>query len=159
MKASLFASALAVAIPSAVAATGQSTQSHTPAPACPPRAASPQEQGKIFEAFTKGFYVDYKITDAFTNYVWVDYIQHNPTVGQGRDAAIAKLAPSASSRNTTVVHSGLVGDIGFVHHYEFGSSPLIKIIDIYRLNGSCIVEHWDAIATLTTEEINPKPLA
>lgn len=154
MKSLLYFSTLAASLSSAL---GTGTESQRAIPACPPRPASPQEQEKIFYAFANEFYVQKNISEAFDNYVWVDYIQHNPSIGQGRDAAIAALSKNPRV-NTTIVHQAFVHNIGFVHHYEFASPP-IKIVDVYRMNGSCIVEHWDVIASLTLGEIDPTPLS
>ncbi|KAM0257692.1 hypothetical protein ACHAQJ_004257 [Trichoderma viride] len=135
---------------------GLDDTTRTAAPACPPRPATPQEQEKIFYTFVNEFNVQNNVSEAFNNYVWIDYIQHNPTIGQGRDAAIAALSKNPGA-NTTIVHQAFINNTGFVHHYAFSNSP-IKIMDAYRMNGSCIVEHWDVIANLTLGEINPTPL-
>lgn len=152
-----------LATPIAGAATNASgvKSSGTPPPACPPRPASPAEQQKIFNDFNHKFLVEYKIPEAFNAYVWEKYIQHNPRVPQGRDAAIAFLAPSANTRNSSIVHSTFANNIGFVHHYEYGTNGAqwLKFIDVYRMNGSCIVEHWDVMANLTAGEINPQTLS
>lgn len=148
----LYIGALTATLP-LVSGSG-STQ--TAVPACPPRPATPLEQEKIFNAFVNEFNVQKNIPEAFNNYVWVDYIQHNPSVGQGRDAAITALS-GRPHVNTTIVHQTFIDNTGFVHHYEF-STPPIKIMDAYRMNGSCIVEHWDVIANLTLGEIDPTPL-
>jgi predicted SnoaL-like aldol condensation-catalyzing enzyme len=153
MKFLLYLGALTATLPSAL---GSDDTIRTALPACPPRPATPEEQEKIFYTFVNEFNVVKNIPEAFNNYVWVDYIQHNPTIGQGRDAAIAALS-GRPQVNTTIVHQAFINNTGFVHHYEFASQP-IKIIDAYRMNGSCIVEHWDVIANLTLGEIDPTPL-
>lgn len=131
------------------------------ASACPPRPASDAEQRYIFDEFVQAFYIDSNVTAAYENYVWEYYIQHDPAVGQGRDAAIAALIPAvAATKLLEVVHQGFDNGTGYVHHYNFGTSgSQTKFIDVYRMNGSCIVEHWDVIANLTTAEINPTPLS
>lgn len=152
MKFLLYIGTLTATLPSALGSSAIQTM----APACPPRPASPQEQERIFYAFVNEFNVQKNIPEAFNNYVWVDYIQHNPSIGQGRDAAIAALSKNPRV-NTTIVHQTFINNTGFVHHYEL-STPPIKIMDAYRMNGSCIVEHWDVVANLTLSEINPVSL-
>lgn len=85
----------------------------------------------------------------------VDYIQYSPSVGQGRDAVITALS-GRPRVNTTIVHQAFINNTGFVRHYGF-STPPIQIMDAYRMNGSCIVEHWDVIADVILGEIDPTP--
>ncbi|KAL7934328.1 hypothetical protein V8C35DRAFT_302305 [Trichoderma chlorosporum] len=154
MKYLLYLGALTATLPSVL---GSGDASPKAIPACPPRPASPEEQQRIFYAFVNEFYSQNNISEAFDNYVWIDYIQHNPTIGQGRDAAVAALSKNPKV-NSTIVHQTFTNNTGFVHHYAF-STPPIKIMDAYRMNGSCIVEHWDVIANLTLAEIDPTPLS
>lgn len=154
MKFLLYLGALTATLPSVL---GSEDTSREVIPACPPRPATPEEQEKIFYAFANEFYVQRNIPEAFDNYVWIDYIQHNPSIGQGRDAAVTALSKNPKVNNT-IVHQTFTNNTGFVHHYEFATPP-IKIMDAYRMNGSCIVEHWDVLANLTLAEIDPTPLS
>ncbi|KAK4069612.1 uncharacterized protein Triagg1_7036 [Trichoderma aggressivum f. europaeum] len=140
MKFLLHLGTLTATLPSVL---GSEPTSQSAVPACPPRPATPEEQENIFYDFANEFYVD--------------YIQHNPFIGQGRDAAVAALSKNPKT-NSTIVHQTFTNNTGFVHHYEF-TTPPIKIMDAYRMNGSCIVEHWDVIASLTLAEIDPTPLS
>lgn len=82
------------AVPHGIAPHSTSTISSaasTSSPACPPHSASEHEQRENFNAFVKDFYFNQQVAEAFDDYVWVDFIQHNPTVGQGRDAAVTAL--------------------------------------------------------------------
>lgn len=128
-------------------------------PPCPPRAASPGEQLRFWNYYVDVFFRQANYTKALTDYVWLDYIKYNPRAGQGRDAAIAALGSGDPNHNTTIVYRILVDSIGYVHHYEFAGSKPFKVVDIFQMNGSCIVEHWDIIANLTLGEINPTPLS
>ncbi|KAH8808804.1 hypothetical protein F5884DRAFT_882622 [Xylogone sp. PMI_703] len=127
---------------------------------CPPRPASQAEQHKNLKDFANIMYVDLNVTAAFEKYVWVDYIQHNPSVPQGRDAAITYLTAVSIGTTFEVAHLGFDNSTGYIHHYNFGSSgSQIKIVDVYHFNGSCIVEHWDVIANLTDAELDLPPLS
>ncbi|KIM92980.1 hypothetical protein OIDMADRAFT_62656, partial [Oidiodendron maius Zn] len=125
---------------------------------CPPRSATEKEQRQNFDAFVQEFYIDGLVAEPFDKYIWVDYIQHNPLVPQGRDAAISFLEPFAGNKSVQIVHQSLVNNTGYVHLYTTRATSLTKSVDIYRFDGACIVEHWDVIANLTTSEINPTPL-
>jgi predicted SnoaL-like aldol condensation-catalyzing enzyme len=37
---------------------------------------------------------------------------------------------------------------------EAGGSSL-AIVDLFRFEGTCIVEHWDALQQITGDEVNP----
>jgi predicted SnoaL-like aldol condensation-catalyzing enzyme len=129
----------------------------TASSACPPHYASEIEQRQNWEAFVQQYYVEQEITEPFDNYVWVDLIQHHPGIGQGRDAAITYLESVRTAGSTIqIVHTGFGNNTGWIHHYNNGAT---KFVDVFRFDGSCIVEHWDVIANLTTGEIDPVPLA
>lgn len=78
------------------------------------------------------------------------YIQHNPRVPDGRAAfvnafrAIFAANPQASSR---IIRSAADGDLVYLHvhsrstHEDRGRA----IVDIFRVEGGRIVEHWDVI--------------
>lgn len=78
------------------------------------------------------------------------YIQHNPRVPNGRAAFIAVFSrilaanPAARSR---VVRSAAEGDLVWLHVHS-QSNPNDRgraIVDIFRVAGGLIVEHWDVI--------------
>ncbi|KIM92517.1 hypothetical protein OIDMADRAFT_36534 [Oidiodendron maius Zn] len=119
------------------AASGTSSIASATSVACPPCSATEKEQRQNFDTFVQEFYLDGLVAEPFDKYIWADYIQHNPLIPQGRDAAISFLEPFARNKATS----------------------LTKSVDIYRFDGACIVEYWDIIANLTTSEINPTPLS
>ena len=106
-------------------------------------------QDDVFYDFVQGFYTDKNVSEALHMYAVADYIQHNPFVGQGAQATIDYLGPLLPMVNLTLLHVGKDGDSGFVHYKldRFGPEPT-ALVDVDRLNGSCIVEHWDVIDPL-----------
>jgi predicted SnoaL-like aldol condensation-catalyzing enzyme len=126
---------------------------------CPPRPASLFEQRVIFDAFVEAFYVEGNVTGAFTQYVALDYIQHNPFILSGRAAAIAALSVPGPATTLTIVHQLYDGNIGSVHHKDVAAgSPLVAVADYYRFDGSCIMEHWDVTQSLPANATNPLAL-
>ncbi|KAH6694256.1 hypothetical protein BKA61DRAFT_662927 [Leptodontidium sp. MPI-SDFR-AT-0119] len=126
---------------------------------CPPRAASALEQQAIFDAFVRTFYVENNTTAALTNYVSEEYIQHNPYVLSGLLPAINFLKGYTVNFTFTVEHTGFDRDLAWVHlKVQDPGKPVTAIFDLYRFNGSCIVEHWDVIQALPADAPNPLAL-
>jgi len=94
----------------------------------------------VTEAFVKGD------VSALERY-WSDhYIQHNPQIGNGRDALKALFASMPSNFK---YEPGLMledGDFVMVHgrYTGFGPKPLIGV-DIFRIKDGKIAEHWDVL--------------
>jgi predicted SnoaL-like aldol condensation-catalyzing enzyme len=128
--------------------------------ACPPQAISEEGQRANWNAFVEDFYFNGQVAEAFDNYVWIDYIQHDPSFAQGRDAAVTALEHLVAAGGLPQIeHYGFDNSTGWIHQYASVGGVQVKIVDVYRLDGSCIVEHWDVRANLTTAEINPAVLA
>src|SRR6476620_6082268 len=56
--------------------------------------SDPMSTRSVVTEFARQFYDERDVAGAFTRFVAPDYIQHNPTIADGRDAAIAALAPT-----------------------------------------------------------------
>jgi predicted SnoaL-like aldol condensation-catalyzing enzyme len=101
---------------------------------------------EVVTSFARQFYDERDVVGAFTRYVAPDYIQHNPGIADGRDAAIAALAGTWGSPDLRLaVRSILVdGDTAvLLIDGQFGPDVRFGVVDIYRLVGDTIVEHWD----------------
>ena len=123
-------------------------------PYCPPQPASPYVQAAIFNDFINKLYVQKNATDAYLTYVSPDYINHSPYAPQGRAAAIAFLSFLIPSVNRTILHQIYQGDTGAVHLKVLSQTP-IALVDLFRLNGTCVVEHWDVNQPLPANATNP----
>ena len=53
-----------------------------------------------------------------------------------------------------ILHETFDGDIGMVHFKVLVQQPMV-LADIFRLNGSCVVEHWDVNQALPANATNP----
>ncbi|PVI03673.1 hypothetical protein DM02DRAFT_611977 [Periconia macrospinosa] len=126
---------------------------------CPPSPVSSQKQAKIFQDFLQTFLIEGNITKTAT-FLDVDYIQHNPYVLSGRQSFLDAFGSGGGGNSTfEIVHTALQNNIAWVHYKNIApGSPLTAVVDVYRFNGSCIMEHWDVIQSLPADAINPLAL-
>lgn len=81
-------------------------------------------------------------------YVHEDYIQHNPTVEQGRQGLVNFVTNFFFKREAQHdIQLALEdGDLVAVHVYvTFNDGAKAVVSDIYRLVDGIIVEHWDSV--------------
>ena len=80
--------------------------------------------------------------------------QHNPDIANGRDAQTAAVIPIYNSSDFQLQNVLFDGDYGMIFNRltDKGSngSDYADVVDIYRFDGSCMVEHWDIIQEGTT---------
>jgi predicted SnoaL-like aldol condensation-catalyzing enzyme len=114
---------------------------------------------QVVQRFAELFYRQHRVRQAFQAYVASDYVQHSPGA-DGRDAAIAALKPMFARPNFTVqVRRVLVdGDMATVMIHAEHDGKAAAIVDLFRLKGGKIVEHWDVNEQITTPSTNPHPL-
>lgn len=97
--------------------------------------------------FVRLYYDEMKVREAFERYVHPDYMQHNPAVTDGREAAIAHLEGLLARPTVSMdVRRILVdGDYGFVHLIgrQGPEDPGHALMNIFRFTDGLIVEHWD----------------
>ncbi|KAK2033090.1 hypothetical protein LX32DRAFT_635727 [Colletotrichum zoysiae] len=128
-------------------------------PYCPPRSATPDEQRVILDEFIQAFYDERNATKALLNHVAEDYIQHNPNALSGRQNSLAALEPFVSPNTVTnrVIHKGLDNNIAYIHYrmdLASGGQPF-AVVDVFRFNGTCIMEHWDTAQQKPANATNP----
>ena len=80
-------------------------------------------------------------------YVCEDYIQHNPTVEQGRQGLLNFLKFFFTKEAKHDIQLALEdGDLVAVYvHVTFNDGSKATVTDIYRLVDGVIVEHWDSV--------------
>lgn len=129
-------------------------------PNCPARQVSPAEQLAIFKDFVKLFYVTKDIPTAFQSHVAESYIQHNPSFKSGRQIAQDGLTKYIPPLNITVAKISLSDNTGWVLAKQVtkaqeGTGMYTVVVDIFRMDGSCVVEHWDVVQPKPTGASNP----
>lgn len=129
---------------------------------CTLRGDETERNRKIIEDFAQTFYTEKNVPKAFADHVVPDYIQHNPGIADGRDAAVAALTPMFSSPGARFDIKRIVvdGDYAVIHLFGQGDpkTPGAAVADIYRLEDGKIVEHWDILQPMPETSANPHPM-
>jgi predicted SnoaL-like aldol condensation-catalyzing enzyme len=101
-----------------------------------------------------------KVAEAFASYVGDDYIQHNPTVPSGIEAAVQGLSGFVGSGPANPYDFKRViaeGDLVAVHSHVHlvPEGPGFAVVDVFRVdeNGK-IVEHWDVVQAVPETAAN-----
>ncbi|HMT43082.1 MAG TPA: nuclear transport factor 2 family protein [Chakrabartia sp.] len=117
---------------------------------------------KLVTDFARIFYTEKDVKRAFETYVVPDYIQHNPGIADGRDAAVKALEPmfSAPGAKFEVKRILVDGDMAMIHLFGQGDpkTPGAAVADLYRLKDGKIVEHWDILQPMPATSANPHPM-
>jgi len=128
------------------------------------RGAAPADDNRaIVTHFADLFYRQKKVEKAFLTYVAPNYIQHNPGIADGREAAMAALEPLfARADHSFAVERILVdGEFAAIHVRVTSPTPPglgAAVVDLYRLADGKIVEHWDVIQLVPEKSANPHPM-
>jgi predicted SnoaL-like aldol condensation-catalyzing enzyme len=104
---------------------------------------------EIISEFAEIFYHQRDVRRAFELHVSeTHYIQHNPTIANGREAAITALHDKFAHPNANFEIKKILvdGDLAVVHVRAFPSGGKeAAVADFYRLENGKIVEHWDVL--------------
>ena len=105
---------------------------------------------------TSSRYGDKKVIDAFNKHVAEDLIEHGPYDPQGRDGVAAKLAPIFANGKYDILRWNYDNDYGTVMLKVYlPTGEELALIDLYRMEGTCIVEHWDISQVKPADATNP----
>ncbi|KAH7002466.1 hypothetical protein EDB80DRAFT_809474 [Ilyonectria destructans] len=130
---------------------------------CPPGTrgdASLESIQLAMNDFAYMFYTEKNVKAAFKQYVASNYVQHNPGIADGRDAAITALEPLfGSSDHGFNIARVMVGNEYTTIHIEATNKggPSYNVFDVYRTKGTCIVEHWDCLEEISNKTVSSHP--
>jgi predicted SnoaL-like aldol condensation-catalyzing enzyme len=101
--------------------------------------------------------------EAVEKYVGSDYIQHNPLVGDGKQAFIDyfdEMARDYPDKEIEFVRSVAEGDLVALHtHQTWPGNKHYVTMDFFRFdNIGKIVEHWDSMQEIPNESKNGNPM-
>ena len=123
---------------------------------CPGHPAPESRQRQIFLAFVNELYVQKNVIDAFNTYISINLTEHDPFDAQGRIPNEQKLAQIIPFVPATVLRTSFDNNIGLAHvRVDVPGEEPIALADIYRMDGTCIVEHWDVTQARPANATNP----
>ncbi len=116
----------------------------------------------VIEDFATLFYERRDVRAAFEKHVAPDYIQHNPGIADGREAAIEALEPMFSRKGARFEVKRILvdGDLAAIHLFGQGDPATrgAAVADFYRLENGKIVEHWDVLQPMPETSANAHPM-
>ncbi|TFK18621.1 hypothetical protein FA15DRAFT_565058, partial [Coprinopsis marcescibilis] len=127
---------------------------------CNPDARGPNLEAKQRAAFADYVHLLVDLDDpqtAFDRYVPGQYINHNPFAEQGREFSIPFLIDALKSQGVQTIRKRFFfGEgYGFTHIKVIQGNATFSVMDYFRFQGTCIVEHWDVVQEVTGNEPNP----
>ena len=119
-------------------------------------AAQAQDSSSVAAAFLRALMVEMDLPRAYREYADPNFVEHNPAIGNGYAAKIAYFAerrarnpnaPGPDSWANVIDHAIVSGDLFSVHRHVFmnAADRGRVFVDIWRVAGGKIVEHWDVI--------------
>ncbi|UKZ80098.1 hypothetical protein TrVFT333_007863 [Trichoderma virens FT-333] len=118
----------------------------------------------IFNTFVDQFYFKRDFQGAMKKYVSSNLIQHNPQIANGSQAqveVVTSILANYDGPEFELVIIDVERGYGVVFNRFRGKAgtglPITGVADIYRFEGSCMVEHWDVIEGLPPNSTNPMP--
>ena len=96
-------------------------------------------------------------------YLSPHYLQHSSLAPPGLQALkdfldmVRERSPHATQ---TIKRAFVDGEhvIVHVHVVRFAGDPGLAVVDIFRVEGDAIVEHWDVLQEVPAKPVNPNPM-
>jgi predicted SnoaL-like aldol condensation-catalyzing enzyme len=118
---------------------------------------------QVVTNFMTEFYIRKNVRLAFETWVDPGYVQHNPMAATGRDAAIAFLEPFFTNNPGMryEIHRIIAdGNLVAVHaHGQMSADDRgMAVVDILRVQGCRVMEHWDVVQPVPAQSANPNTM-
>lgn len=87
-----------------------------------------------------------------------DLIQHNADIPNGRAAQLEAVAPIYVENDFRLLNVLFDDGFGMIFNelrpknVTADGDGITTVVDIYRMEGSCLVEHWDVIQEVAANE-------
>lgn len=96
-------------------------------------------------------------------YISPDYVQHSSLAPPGRDALkqfLDMIRGQSPDARTEIKRAFVDGDhvVCHVHVMRHAGDPGLAVVDIFRVAGNLIVEHWDVLMEIPARPVNPLPM-
>jgi predicted SnoaL-like aldol condensation-catalyzing enzyme len=100
---------------------------------------------------------------ALDRYVGPTYTQHNPMATDGKETLRALFGPYFQAHpgyHATIARSAAEGDLVFlhVHAQESPDDRGRAVVDIFRVAGGKVVEHWDVVQPVPDKTASGHPM-
>jgi predicted SnoaL-like aldol condensation-catalyzing enzyme len=119
-----------------------------------------EENKKLVSNLYQEIFGDKNI-DAVDKYIGDNYIQHNPAVADGKDAlktALKVWFKNAPKEKIDIQHIGADGNFVYIHTKSKQGNKTVSVIDIFRVDGGKVVEHWDVMQEVPAKSANDHPM-
>ena len=118
-----------------------------------------EQNKKNAQAFYDLMFNQNKPREAIEKYVGAEYIQHNPHVGDGKDAFIEyfeRMTAEYPRKKVTFKRAIAEGNYVVLHcHQEWPGGLEYAGIDIFRFDDQGkVVEHWDVLQVIPDQSLN-----
>jgi predicted SnoaL-like aldol condensation-catalyzing enzyme len=123
---------------------------------CPSRGTDDKAQLASWRQFVDKFYFKKDVYAAFEDHIDHNFIEHNPGALSGwtNRTSIAGLAGLITSANFTVINEAFYNNTGYIHfRQDVAGDPPTAIVDVFRFNGTCIVEHVCILLNIPSPKI------
>ncbi len=114
---------------------------------------------EVVGEFIDLFYEKKDVRRAFETWVAPNYIQHKPTLPDGREPVIEFLEGLLARYPERIftVHRVIASDDLVAVHYHSQATPEdlgFAVVDIFRVENCRMVEHWDVVQAVPEESAN-----
>jgi len=102
-----------------------------------------------------------KEVNAIDKYIGDVYIQHNPSVADGKEAlkqAVTQWFTGAPKEKIDIQHLSAEGDLVYIHTKSVRGATTVSIIDIFKIENGKVVEHWDVGQEVPKKSANSHPM-